>query len=125
MRPKTVLVLDDDFSVHAQISRLLEPHGVQTVSAGSAAAAKAAVGLCRVDAMIIDTVLGSENGWEALRELRRATTAPAAVLSCAEVDDDVRADARRLGAEAVISKPFDEDALVAAVLKLLGAASAA
>ncbi len=120
MRARTVLIVDDDFAVHGAISRALEPHGVDTVSAGSLAAAKAALGLCRVDALLIDTVLGPDNGWNALSELRTATTAPAALLSAAEVDDDVREDARRLGAAEVLPKPVESDALVTAVLKMLG-----
>lgn len=125
MRTRTVLILDDDFAVHGEISRVLEPHGVDTVSAGSLAAAKAAVGLCRIDAMLIDTALGPEDGWDALRQLRSATTAPAALLSPADVDVDVRTDARRLGAADVLAKPVNAAELVGVVMKMLGAAPAA
>lgn len=104
MRAKTVLIVDDDFEVHDRLSALLRRHGIDSVSAGSATAAKAALDICRVDAILIDDGMASDDGRGALAALREVSDAPAYLLSEPQSASD--ADLRRAGAKGVIPKPL-------------------
>lgn len=118
MKPKTVLIIDDDFSVHDGVSAVLMREGIDTVSAGSTTAAKAALELCRVDAMLVDTALGKESGFSTLLELRRHSKAPALMLSDAVVDKALESDARKCGAKGILKKPLVPEQLAKAVSAL-------
>lgn len=118
MKPKTVLIIDDDFSVHDRIAATLVKVGFETVSAGNMTSAKAALDLCRVDAMLVDTVLGREDGWDALKELRRISKVPALMLAEESLSEGAADDAVRRGARGILSKPLVDDELTAAVSAL-------
>ena len=118
MRSKTVLIIDDDFTVHDRISSVLMRAGIDTVSAGNTTAAKAALDLCTIDAILVDTMLGREDGWNVLCELRRFSKAPALMLSDTDVGPAMETNARKLGASGVLQKPLVDAQLSAAVCAL-------
>jgi DNA-binding response OmpR family regulator len=114
-----ILVVDDEEKVRRMIVRTLERHGLEALPAGSTKEACAALASPGIDAVILDIVLGLENGWETLRQLRESSAVPIILMSGASVDDEVRLDAEKLGAQGVLQKPFGADQLMACLAGLL------
>ena len=72
--------------------------------------------------VILDIGLPGMDGWEVLRRLRqdpRCRRVPVLVLT-AHAQEEYRLEADRRGADAFMTKPFEPDALRAAVSRLLG-----
>jgi DNA-binding response OmpR family regulator len=116
---KRVLVVDDRPEFLRMIERVLETHGHKPLLAADTK--QAIEGVDEADLILLDVVLGLENGWDTLRKLRERTAAPIVVMSGADVDDEMRRDALALGAQDVLQKPFDVDSLLSCLARLLGA----
>ena len=119
-RPR-VLLAEDDEVFRALVASQLRRDGFEVVEAENGAEL-----LERVEAMlrtrpdgalviVTDVNMPGLGGLDVLAVLRCADVAMPVVLITAFGDDEVRAEARDLGAVAVLSKPFDGDALRAAV----------
>lgn len=117
---KLILVVDDDESLRRMVSRLLESLGYAALTAADTARALEALRSEPVDAVLLDVVLGAENGWEALRRMRDAGRVPVVMMSGATMDEEVRRDASALGAQAVLQKPFEAHELLACLTSLFG-----
>lgn len=103
---KLILVVDDDEELLRMTSRLLETLGYAALTAPDTAAALEALRSRSVDAVILDVVLGAENGWEALRRIRDAGQVPVVMMSGATMDEDAQRDADAMEAQGVLQKPF-------------------
>lgn len=109
-----VLVVDDEPIIRELLEQHLLDEGFVARSAGTIAAAYAIIRQQRPDAIVLDLMLPARSGWDFLRD--RATdpdlsTIPVLVISAAahaRLDD-----AGHLGADALLSKPFDLDELTA------------
>jgi len=70
---------------------------------------------CRPDAVLLDLVMPQVSGEEIFRQLRRSPKTahiPVVIMSALADAEEVT---REMGAEAFLEKPFDPDALVAAI----------
>lgn len=85
---RRILVIDDNDSIRRMIVRCLEKQGIGALQAASTQQAQMALGQGGIDAIILDIVLGTENGWEILRHLRESSDVPV-------LDDLRRAGGRR------------------------------
>lgn len=103
---KLVLVVDDDENLSRMVSRLLESLGYAALTAPNTSAALEALRSRPVDAVLLDVVLGAENGWEALRRMRDAGQVPVVMMSGATMDEDSQRDAAAMEAQGVLQKPF-------------------
>ena len=103
---KLILVVDDDENLRRMVSRLLESLGYAAVTAPDTASALEALRSRPVDAVLLDVVLGAENGWEALRRVRGAGRVPVVMMSGATMDEDAQRDAAAMEAQGVLQKPF-------------------
>jgi CheY-like chemotaxis protein len=106
-----VLVVEDELEVARLISEHLQPHGVRTTVAGSAAEALRLLRLRRFDAVTLDILLGGTDGFEVLRTLRadpELRQTPVIVVS-------VMAGDEALAAEWSVTKPIDADQLTDAI----------
>ena len=72
----------------------------------------------RPSLVLLDVMLPKVSGVDVCRELRRRSSVPIIMVSA--YDDRVRAEALEQGAVAVLGKPFDGEALLAAVRSALG-----
>ena len=115
---KRILVVDDDTDFLHMAARTLEKRGFSAIPVAGTQAALAALEQGRVDAVLLDVVLGRENGWETLRRLHESNPAPILLMSGA-VDDDMRIDAQKLGALGVIQKPFEWDSVIEKLSQVL------
>lgn len=115
---KLILVVDDDEALRRMVARQLASEGLESVAAENTAEALQALAGGRVDAVLLDVVLGQENGWEALRRIREHGPVPVAMMSGATMDGDSLRDARTIGAQAVLQKPFERHELLACLAEL-------
>ena len=109
---KRVLIIDDNPDFLHMAARTLEKRGFAAVPVDCSGAARAALAGGGIDAVLLDVVLGRENGWEVLRQLHESSPVPILLMSGGNVDEDMRIDAAELGARGVIQKPFDWDGVV-------------
>lgn len=103
---KLILVVDDDENLRRMVSRLLESLGYEGITASDTAQALEVLSAETVDAVLLDVVLGAENGWEALRRIRDAGRVPVVMMSGATMDEDAQRDAAAMEAQGVLQKPF-------------------
>jgi DNA-binding response OmpR family regulator len=101
----TVLVVDDDASIRMLCRLNLELDGWSVREAATLAQAREQLVPEGVDVVLLDMHVGSENGVEFLRELRRER--PGLKVAMLTGSDDLQ----DIDADAVISKPFKIDEL--------------
>ena len=71
-------------------------------------------------AVLLDLAPGKENGWEILRQVRLVSSVPVIMMSALAVDDDMAMDARHLGAQGIVEKPFAGPEVAARLRRLVG-----
>lgn len=112
-----VAVIDDDANVRSAIALLLASQGWQpAVYAGARSfLADLAQGTRPGQVILVDLHMPEMTGADLLETLRgQHINLPAVVLS-ADPEGELAQRARRAGAQAILSKPFDPDALLHAL----------
>jgi CheY-like chemotaxis protein len=118
-----ILVVDDDGDVRELVCRMLEQDGYHAVPANGGRQALEQLGLMNPDLVITDVVMPEVDGFEVLLKLRNlAPKAKALVISGGgRVGPDIYLEtARRLGAGAILRKPFTRAEMLEAVRQVLG-----
>jgi two-component system, OmpR family, response regulator len=103
-----VLVVDDDASIRLLCRINLELEGWTVREAASVAEARAEIADGKVDVVLLDVHVGSDNGVEFAEELRRDFPHIAVAMLTGSIGTPTLDEAF---AEAVISKPFTLDEL--------------
>ncbi|TBR18293.1 response regulator [bacterium] len=116
-----ILVVDDDPDVRRMVTRLLVLHDFGAVAAETTEEAVRALASGRIDAVLLDVVLGQENGWETVRRIRETSAVPVVMMSGATMDGDSHKDADVIGAQGVLQKPFESHELFDCLARVLGA----
>jgi len=116
---KCILVVDDSADFRRMLKRTLEQHGMEAIPVDTTEMARTVLAVKPIDAVMVDIVLGAENGWETLRLLREISDVPILLMSGIDVDDDVRIDAEKLGAQGVLKKPFETSELLNTLSQIL------
>jgi DNA-binding response OmpR family regulator len=114
VRGARVLVVDDEPAAVEILSRCLEAGGHRVDGTGSAEAAIDTLRGGSYDFVLLDVVLPGITGLQALAELKALTKAPIHIMSGMN-DDEMRKDARLLGASGFFGKPLDIAAILAAI----------
>lgn len=120
---KRILVVDDDGDVRELVCRMLEQDGYEAVPAEGGRQALERVNLLPPDLVITDVVMPDMDGFEVLLKLRHlAPDVEALVMSGGgRVAPEIYLEtARRLGASAVLRKPFTRAEMLDAVHQILG-----
>jgi len=118
---KRVLVVDDDLAVAELLRMALGNEGFDVATAGNGAAGLLAIDTRRPDLVILDVVMPVMDGLETVRQLRdRPETAhlPIIMLTACAAEDVLGGSTGQV--DLYMAKPFDPDALVAAVKRMLG-----
>jgi CheY-like chemotaxis protein len=105
-RPR-ILVVDDDAAITATFENILGGEGYDVTATTDA---REAVELARHQAFevaLLDLVMPQMDGLEVLRHLRQIIPACRIVILSAYIEPDREAEAGRLGAVAILSKPPD------------------
>jgi CheY-like chemotaxis protein len=110
---RPILVVDDDPTILATVSEVLDMEGYDVVTATNGAEALVAVDRSVPSLVLLDMRMPVLDGWGFMRAVRaRGLTLTVVVMTAAA---DARRWGREIGAEGVLAKPFDIDELVRAV----------
>ncbi|WP_230470031.1 response regulator [Lujinxingia vulgaris] len=120
---RCVLLVEDDEAVRALIALLLNDLGVEVVELGDGIEALNYVAASEVyrrsvrrpDLIVADINMPNFSGLDLLMGLRESRVRPPVVLVTAVNDEDIQAEARRLGAVSIVQKPFEVDELLGEV----------
>lgn len=114
----SVLVVDPDADVRAQIHDAMMTDGYACRAVSNAAEAKRVAAERAPNLLICDMNLGDESGLELLAELRDSLDCPVVFISDSRKQETVQ-HALRAGATYFLSKPFDPSVLMELVDKSL------
>lgn len=114
-----VCVIEDDADFRATLAEALRQEGYRVLEAADGARVIGQMDLfahrhnvATVDLIITDQRMPGATGLELLTYLRDSDWAVRVILMSAYLNDDVRFEARRLGAAAILAKPFGLDQLM-------------
>jgi DNA-binding response OmpR family regulator len=116
----TVLVVDDDEAIRLLCTLNLGFAGYRVLETASLGEAADAMAREHVDLILLDVIIGDENGLSFLRELREQGKGIPVILFTGSTKIHERNAAL---ANAVLRKPFKLDELTALVARLAGVAS--
>ncbi len=122
LRPKTVLVVDDDPDIVRLIMLSLEQEGFNTLGATSGEQALELARTHRVDAITLDLAMPGMHGLEAARRLKEeehTRNIPIVVVSAYTGGQEPHLVA--MGVAGVVGKPIDESKLLGTIRSVLGA----
>jgi two-component system chemotaxis response regulator CheY len=121
---KTVLVADDSATMRRMIMAALGPRGLAFEQADSGLGAIERITLSHVDLVILDLNMPDVHGLEVLRFIRARESLrdlPVIILTT-RGDEQSRAAALEAGATLYMTKPFQPQAIIAEVERLMQAA---
>lgn len=121
LNPRTLLIIEDDESMRAALTRIFESEGYVLKMAADATALAMVLDDNPIDLILLDVGLPWVNGFELaqlLKEHRDLKGIPLVFVSGNASDEDVKR-AFSLGADDFIKKPFDVEKLRKTVRTLL------
>lgn len=116
-----ILVVDDDPDVRQMMTQFLHQNGATALPAVTEAEVREHLHDGRVDLILLDVMLGDENGLEICNRLRREHEVPIIMVSALSADHQ-RMEGYEVGADDYIAKPFNPDLLLARVKAVLSRA---
>jgi len=113
--PALISIVDDDESVREALWGFVRSVGFAVSAFASAEELVNSDQLVNADCLILDVCMPGMSGIELQRQLVAGHCAVPVIFITAHEDESVRAQALRGGAEAVLIKPFSEEALLNAI----------
>jgi CheY-like chemotaxis protein len=108
-----ILIVDDDPSIRATVTEILEFEGYPVEAAANGAEALRSIERSRPSLVLLDMRMPVLDGWGFARALReRGMRLPILVMTAAQ---NARAWAEEIGADGFVAKPFDLPELLDAV----------
>jgi two-component system, chemotaxis family, chemotaxis protein CheY len=119
---KRILAVDDSPSVRQMVKLTLSGAGYDIVEAGDGAEGLSKARASTLDLVVTDLNMPVMNGLGLIRELRKlpAYRGVPILFLTTESDPEMKLQAKAAGATGWITKPFQQDQLVAIVRKVLG-----
>ncbi len=112
---RKVFVVDDDTSVRVALGRLTRSAGLEVETFASAEDLLKTWPSDSVGCLIVDVQLPGLSGLELQNELAALGSAVPIIFITAHDDPDARTEALNSGASGFLEKPFDDEALIAAI----------
>ena len=109
-----ILIVEDDIFINEMLCELLKKNEYNPVPAYSGTEALLHLGNSDFSLMILDLMLPGKTGEQVLEEVRKKSNLPVIVLT-AKADKQVTVELLRLGADDYLSKPFDNNELLARI----------
>lgn len=116
-----ILVVDDDPDVRHMMTQFLRQNGAIALPAATEAEVRAHLTDGRIDLILLDVMLGDENGLEICSRLRTEQDVPIIMVSALSADHQ-RMEGYEVGADDYIAKPFNPQLLLARVKAVLARA---
>ncbi len=112
--PEKILIIDDEEATVHLIGMLLEKRGFETIKAYRAEEGLRKAYRHQPDLVLLDIMMPDMDGWEICKRLREMSDVPVVFLTArSDVKDVVHG--LEMGADDYITKPYDNDELVARV----------
>ncbi len=118
MNGTTILICDDNDTVHQTLQLYLQEAGFQVLSAFDGATALDIIQQKHVDLVVLDIMMPKMFGTEVCRQIRKTSDLPIIILS-AKVDEADRIVGLELGADDYVTKPFSPKEVVTRVKTIL------
>ncbi|MDQ0197213.1 response regulator transcription factor [Neobacillus ginsengisoli] len=115
---KKVLLIDDETRMLDLLSLYLAPKGYSCIKMTSANEAIHYLEANKADIILLDVMMPDMDGWEACRQIRKHWDTPIIMLTARSEKIDI-VKGLKIGADDYISKPFDEDELIARMEAIL------
>jgi two-component system, OmpR family, response regulator len=113
-----ILVVDDETDTATFLKALLERNNYDVTVARDGGQAHSMFVMKKPDFVILDLILPGESGFEVCERLKmQERGVPVMILTAIDMDD-ARNLARRVGADAYTTKPFDPDELLLQIKKV-------
>jgi two-component system, chemotaxis family, chemotaxis protein CheY len=118
---RTILTVDDSASMRQMVKLTLTAAGYQVVEADNGSEGLNQVRSVPVDMVVSDLNMPVMDGLTFVRELRKLPVGKGVpvILLTTESDSAIKQQAREAGATGWITKPFQQDQLLAVVRKVL------
>ena len=113
-----ILVVDDDPDMRQMMTQFLRQNGSIALPAANESEVHNHIDGGRVDLILLDVMLGDENGLEICKRLRREQDVPIIMVSALSADHQ-RMEGYAVGADDYIAKPFNPELLLARVKAVL------
>ncbi len=114
----SILVVDDDDAVLDTLGYLLKKNAYHVFTAVNGNALFSELKSGAIDLVILDVMLGEENGFELAMQIRKASNVPIIFLTGKESETD-KVVGLEVGADDFISKPYSSAELLARVKSVL------
>ena len=118
---KTILIIEDDNEINRMLQILLRQHGYQTISAYSGTEGML-VHNSEVSLILLDLMLPGKSGEAIIKELKSKHNVPVIIISAIH-DVNKKVDLFSLGADDYVTKPFQNEELLARIAARLRAGS--
>jgi len=115
---KTVLIVDDDAKLRKLLEEYLQGYGFSTQALPDGLRVLSTIRRNQPDIVILDIMLGRENGLEILKQIRGEFSVPVVMLTAKGEDTD-RIVGLELGADDYLPKPFNPRELLARMNSVL------
>jgi response regulator RpfG family c-di-GMP phosphodiesterase len=116
-----ILLVDDDPALRALLKTTFEVADVDVVEAESADVARRKIRAARPDVIVLDVNMPGTTGLELCAELKGApATREIPIVLLTGADSGTTADAKRVGADALVRKPFSPLELLSVAERLAG-----
>ncbi len=116
-----ILVVDDDSDMRQMMTQFLRQNGTIALPASTERDVQSHLDGGRVDLILLDVMLGDENGLQICRRLRQEQDVPVIMVSALSADHQ-RMEGYAVGADDYITKPFNPELLLARVKAVLSRA---
>lgn len=116
-----ILVVDDDSDMRQMMTQFLRQNGTIALPASTEREIQSHLEGGRVDLILLDVMLGDENGLEICARLRDEQSVPVIMVSALSADHQ-RMEGYAAGADDYIAKPFNPELLLARVKAVLSRA---
>ena len=113
-----ILIVEDDIDMQEMMVSFMQKNGFMVIAANNADELTEKLKSQRVDLILLDVMLGDENGISICREIRQTNNIPIIIVSALSADQD-RLSGFEVGADDYIVKPFNPQILLAKVKAIL------
>ncbi len=120
MSTQRALIVDDSEVLRRLIEMCLRPAGFEVAAASSGAEALEQASVFEPDLVILDIGLPDMTGWDVLAALRESEATADTKVMILSGYEDANSEAKRLGADASLVKPFRNDELRSLAIDLAG-----
>lgn len=115
---KKVLIIDDEFRMLQLLKLYLEPHGFECFTFTTGNEGVDYLENNKVDIVLLDIMMPEMDGWEAASLIRDFSDVPIIMLTARDQSTDM-IKGLKIGADDYITKPFEEEVLLARMEALL------